>query len=167
MSELFTKLGIDWRLLVANTITFFVMLWILRRFAYRPILRLLEQRQKTVADSLTKAKAVDEQWKELQTQKQRIIEETKTESLRHLKAAEAEAQAVRQDLVAKAEAEAAAMLARNKLELERQKDDMLVSAKAEIVDLVLTASGKVLETELTTDKQRALAEATVATLKQA
>ena len=38
MSELLSKLGIDWRLLIAQLINFLILLFVLRRFAYKPIL---------------------------------------------------------------------------------------------------------------------------------
>ena len=48
MSELFSKLGIDWKLLIAQIINFLVLLFVLYKFAYRPILSMLEKRTKKI-----------------------------------------------------------------------------------------------------------------------
>ena len=56
MSELIHNLGIDWKLLLANAVTFLIVLWVLRKFAFGPIMRALEQRQGTIAKGLADAK---------------------------------------------------------------------------------------------------------------
>lgn len=144
MAELIHTLGIDWKLLAANTITFFIVLWILRRFAYRPIINLLEQRQRTVADGLTKAKQSQEGYAELQREKQRIVEEAKTDALKLVHAAEVEASNLRQQELVKTQTEASQLLAKTKQQLERERQQMVSKAKADLAGLVVTASAKVL-----------------------
>lgn len=144
MAELIHTLGIDWKLLVANTITFFMVLWILRKFAYRPIINLLEQRQKMVADGIAKAKQSEEGYAELQREKQRILEEAKTDALKVVHAAEVEAANLRQQEIAKTQAETSQLLEKTKQQLERERQQMVSKAKADLADLVVAASTKVL-----------------------
>ena len=59
MSELFSQLGIDWRLLLSQAVNFLLLLIVLRIFAYQPILKLLKDRRAKIEDGLTKAKEAD------------------------------------------------------------------------------------------------------------
>ena len=53
--EVLAKLGIDWKLLIAQAVNFVVLLWVLRLYAYRPILRALEARTKKIEQGLQDA----------------------------------------------------------------------------------------------------------------
>jgi F-type H+-transporting ATPase subunit b len=60
MSELFSQLGIDWRLLLSQAANFLLLLIVLRIFAYQPILKLLKDRRAKIEAGLVKAKEADE-----------------------------------------------------------------------------------------------------------
>ena len=55
MSELLTKLGIDLKLLVAQIVNFLILLLVLYKFAYGPIVAMLEKRQKKIEKGLKEA----------------------------------------------------------------------------------------------------------------
>ncbi|MEK7537956.1 MAG: F0F1 ATP synthase subunit B, partial [Patescibacteria group bacterium] len=78
MGELVSKLGIDWKLLLANTLTFFLVLWILRRFAYRPIMDVLDRRQKTIGEGLDAAKRSTDELAAIKRDKEQVLKEAKT-----------------------------------------------------------------------------------------
>ncbi len=158
MSELFSKLGIDWRLLIANTLTFFIVLWVLRKFAYRPLMNVMAKRQATIGEGLDAAKRSQEELTAIQTEKQRILEETKTESLKMLQSTQADAQKLRQQLLDQAQSDATALTQRTAAELERQRKQMIESAKGELADLVVAATSKVVGQQLDEKLQKTLAD---------
>lgn len=57
MQELLTQFGIDWKLLAAQVVNFFILLVILRAFAYKPVLKMLADRRKRIEEGI---KASDE-----------------------------------------------------------------------------------------------------------
>ncbi len=57
MSELVEKLGLDWKLLLAQGVNFGIILVVLRVTAYKPIMKLLEARRKKIEQGLVDAKA--------------------------------------------------------------------------------------------------------------
>lgn len=158
MAELFEKLGVDWKLLIANAITFFIVLWVLRRFAYKPLMNVMEKRQTTIGAGLDAAKRSQEELTSIQHEKQRILEETKTEALSILQATQADAQQLRQQLLDQAHADAAVVTERTKAELERQRRQMIDAAKGELADLVVEATKKVVGEQLDEKLQKKLAE---------
>lgn len=88
--ELVKEFGIDIRLLTAQIVNFLIILYLLKRFAYKPILEVLKKREEMIKDSLAKAqetqrlfeKAQEEEKKMLNKayeQASQILEETKRE----------------------------------------------------------------------------------------
>ncbi len=165
MAELFSKLGIDWRLLLANTLTFFLVLWILRRFAYQPILSALDKRQHTISSSLDHAKQAKQEVEKLQQQKEEMLQDTRQQTQEMLHQAEQQAEAVRQEKLAQAGAEAKTLVDRTRQQLQREQTEMLTKAKGQLADLVVEATAKVLDESLDAKAERDLQAKAVKALK--
>ena len=58
MDQTLHSLGIYWPKLLAQTINFGIVLFVLWRFAYRPVLTMLEQRRQKIAESITNAEKI-------------------------------------------------------------------------------------------------------------
>ncbi len=158
MAELFSKLGIDWKLLVANTITFFVVLWLLRKFAYRPLMEVMDKRRQTIDTGLDQAKQAQVELESIAAEKQRVLEAAKKESLALIQAAERDAESRRQQLMATAESEAKGLIAKTRQQLDREKQQMLDQAKGQLADIVVAATEKVVAAQLDEKLQRTLAD---------
>lgn len=65
MRELFSQLGIDWRLLVSQAVNFLVLLTVLWFLLYKPLLKLLNDRRTRIEEGLMKAKMADERLREV------------------------------------------------------------------------------------------------------
>lgn len=144
MSELFSAFGVKWSLLIAQAVNFGIVLIALWYFLYRPVLAVLEKRQKAVAhgvedaaragEMLAKAdgeaemrvKAADKQADDIVTAAREAGNEEKA---RLLKEAEARAVAVTRD----ADARAAEVAARSARESEREVARLAVLAAEKIL----------------------------------
>ena len=71
MQELITKLGIDWKFLIAQIVNFLVLLFVLYKFAYGPILAMLEKRQKKIEKGLKDAEAATKNSKKAKKSKKK------------------------------------------------------------------------------------------------
>lgn len=166
MGELVSKLGIDWKLLLANTLTFFLVLWILRKFAYRPIMDMLDRRQKTIGQGLAAAKQSQTELAAIQQQKEVVLKEAKAEGLAIVTEAKKQGEAFKQKLAEQAQAESAATLEKTKALLDRERMAMVNKAKTELADLVVAATTKVLDKAVDDKVQAKLADQAVAALKE-
>ncbi len=166
MGELVTKLGIDWKLLLANTVTFFLVLWILRKFAYRPIMDVLDRRQKTIGEGLEAAKQSQDELAAIQQEKTIVLKEAKNEALAIVTEAKKQGELAKQKIVEHANAAAQATLERTKTALDREQQAMVKRAKTELADLVVAATEKVLDATVDEQVQTKLAERAVAALKE-
>ena len=79
MSELLSKLGIDWKLLIAQIINFLVLLFVLWKFAYGPILAILDKRTKKIEQGLKDAEASRKKLADSEERQKEILKMARTE----------------------------------------------------------------------------------------
>ena len=65
IAQLSANLGFDWRVALANLANFLIIVWILKRFAFKPIKAIIEKRENTIKEGLDKAKEAEERLKEV------------------------------------------------------------------------------------------------------
>ncbi len=114
---IFGSLGIDWKILVLQMVAFGVLVFILAKWVYPPILAMLDRRDKLINDSVKAAKAATER-----------SEKAGQEIAEQLKAARAEAG----DIVAAARDQSAQMLVDSEKEASRRAESLVESAKAQL-----------------------------------
>lgn len=159
-------LGLDPRALVFQIINFTILSLLLQRFAYKPIVKILEQRRRTITESLKTAAALEQAKHDLagqaraaraaaQAQAQAILAESKQQAATLVKDAEARATARAAQLTAQAEAKISQEVAAVKREL-----------KQETLTLVALASEKLLNEKLDTDKDSELIKQALAAVER-
>lgn len=166
IAQVAKKFGVSWPTLIAQMINFLLVAFILYKFAIKPILATVEERQKKIANGLqfeeemrVKMLKVDEElaekFKEASREAQKVLGEAREQSkiLMEQKIQEATQQA--ENLIRKA-GEAT--------ELDRQK--MLAELKQEVTRLVVATSAKVLEKEMTSEDKERYANAAAQRLSQ-
>lgn len=163
--ELISKLGIDWKLLVAQIINFFILLFVLYRFAYRPILEMLDKRSKMIEKSVHDSKASEERLKEIELTRQKMLAETEKEIGKLLEKAKADAEVMKKGIVAAAQEQGEDMLRRAKAQILEEKEKMTEDVKKEVVKFIVLATGKILEREFSAEDQKRLADAVAREVK--
>jgi len=93
MAELLEKLGLDWKLLLAQAVNFLAILFVLRLAAYKPIMRLLEARKKKIEQGLIDAKSAAEKLHAAQGVYDGKMREAEADALKVFSKLEAEAKA--------------------------------------------------------------------------
>jgi F-type H+-transporting ATPase subunit b len=153
-------LGIQWRILLAQTISFSFVLFILWRFAYRPVFNMLEARRQKIAEAMANADKIKAELAKTQADRKAVmaqagdqanvlIEEARTAAARVREVETQKAIAAAEQIVAKAREASAQDHARMLAELKREVGRLVVQTTA-------TVTGKV----LTADDQKRLAEET-------
>lgn len=167
MSELIHNLGIDWRLLLANAITFFIVLWLLRKFAFGPLLAIIEKRQQTVADGLTLAARTEEAAEAAQTKRTALVRAARAEAQKILTTAKKDSEAWHEQVTVKAQQEAAELMNRTRQALEQEKLQMVQAARGELAELVVAASEKIISQHLDQKIETKLAQKALAAMEKA
>jgi F-type H+-transporting ATPase subunit b len=131
-------------------LAFLAVFFILKKFAWKPILSALEERETGIADSIAAAEKVKKEMGQMQAENEKIMMEARAERAAMLK----EAKDTRDSIVSKAKEEtkivADRMIAEARQQIEQQKMAALTEVKNEIGGLALEVAEKVLRKHLST-----------------
>lgn len=156
MEELIKSFGINWKLLTAQVVNFAILFWLLKRFAYSPLLGVLKQRESKIREGLSMAKEAEEKLKRIDS----IEEEKKTEvevmSLRLMADTESRAKDKEAELILAAKTKSDALLDGAKRIILQEKNKMLVEVEGQSQEMVKEALKRVLERTETDKRDEAL-----------
>ena len=143
-------------LLVWTVITFLVLLVILRVVAWKPLLAMLEEREKTIRDSLEQAKLAREEAEKMMAQHREMLAKARHEMAAIIEKAQRDAEQRRADILARAHREAEDKAKQFGEELERQKRAAVRDIKEQSVDLIVAAASRLVQSSLDDDRHKKL-----------
>jgi F-type H+-transporting ATPase subunit b len=141
-------LGIDFRFILVQAIGFLILVFILAKFAFGPILNLLQQRQSTIQGNLDEAQSRRDEMVRLQEEYQRRLAQIEDEARDKVQAAVKEAQAARDEIIAKAQADREAIVARGQEEMQRERESAMAAMRNQIADLAFQAANRAVKGNL-------------------
>jgi F-type H+-transporting ATPase subunit b len=123
MSELFSKLGIDWKLLIAQAVNFLLLLTILRFTVYKPLLNLLRDRREKIEKGLKDAELSGKRLEEAELMKKNKLAEADRTSIAMLKETEVKAKQLESSLLLLAKEKEASILSRAEKEAQNYTEE--------------------------------------------
>lgn len=156
---------IDWQLLVTHVIAFLLVLILLRRFAWGPVLRFLEQRRERIRAEFAAAEQRGQEAEALKRQYQEHLKNIELESRQRVQEAIAEGNRAAARIREQAQAERRLRLERSDEEVRQLNDAAKETLRQRTVDLALKAAEKAIRRELDDATHRRLIEGFVAELE--
>jgi F-type H+-transporting ATPase subunit b len=150
------KLGINATWLLAQVINFGLLLFILWRFAYKPVLGMLNARKQKIQESLEYAEKVKADAAAQQKEFERKLEETRRETQAAAAAAAQVSEKEREAILAQARADARKMIDQAREQIEYERKQMLSELRGEVVRLSMLATQKVVSASLDENAHRRL-----------
>ena len=160
MSDTLQTLGITWPKLIAQFINFSIVLFVLWRFAYKPIFAMLEARRHKIADAMANAEKIKARLAQTEAARQKILAEAGDKANGLIDEARAAAARVREQETQKAVAAAGRIIAKAREAAAQDHARMLAELKREVGRLVVQTTETVTGKILTPEDQRRLAEET-------
>lgn len=154
------QFGFNWWLFLSQCISFALVALILQKFAYRPIINVLEERRQRIAESLQNAEKIKQQLAESERRYQETLSRANAEAQRMIDEARASAAAVADRRTQQAITEAEGILAKAREAAALERERTISEAKREIGRLVVDTTAKVTGKVLTSDDQRRISEET-------
>jgi F-type H+-transporting ATPase subunit b len=145
MSELFSQLGIDWRLFLSQAANFIILLVVLRFFAYEPILKVLKERREKIADGFAKAAEADRRLGEMNELAAKRMHEVEQEALVLMREAEQKAKRKEGAMLDEAKRKEDAMLKQADAIIAAKAIEARQKMEADAADLVKDAIRKTVE----------------------
>lgn len=154
-------LEINSGLILWTILTFVIVLIILRKAAWKPLLGALAAREESIRASLREATDARAQAARLLEENKRQLAQAEEQSRRIIMEGRDMGDRLKGEILEKANATTRVMIEQAKEEIRREKDAALTRLRSEATDLVIAAAGKILDANLDTPKQRQLADAAI------
>jgi F-type H+-transporting ATPase subunit b len=148
-------------LILWTIITFVIVLVILRATAWKPLLAALTAREEQILSSLREAQETQQKAQQLLEEHRKQLALAEEQSQRIIKEGRDMADRLKAEILEKAQGSATFMVTQAKDEIRREKETALMQLRSEVADLAILAAGKLLDANLDTPKQRALADAAI------
>jgi F-type H+-transporting ATPase subunit b len=145
-------------LAIWTIITFLVLLWLLAKFAWRPMLRALEARRETIRKSLDDAQQARRELEEVNKESSRILKKAHAEAESILSKSRIDAETLREEMKQKARADADAIVREARRQIETETGRALRQIRGEIADLSIEIASKLIRKDLSKEDNRALIE---------
>jgi F-type H+-transporting ATPase subunit b len=166
MSELLSSLHIQWQLIAAQAVNFFLLAFILTKVAYKPLMNALNNRRETIEASLQKAADIEEQMAKFRQYHEEHLVKARDEAQAIITEARANSDTERQLRLEKTQQDIEAIFTRAEKEIAAQKDDMLRDVEKRMADMLIPALENVLRESVDEDLRAKLFERSVAKVSE-
>ena len=145
-------------LFIWTILTFLVLLYLLAKFAWRPLLTALESRQEGIRKSLDDADQAKRELEQVQEESNRIVMKARADADAIIASSRADAAKLQDELKQKARAEADGIVQKAQKEIQRQTEQSLSQIREEAVDLSLMIASKLIQKNLSAEDNDKLIE---------
>jgi F-type H+-transporting ATPase subunit b len=156
MDSLISTFHIDAGLLLAQAINFGIIFFVLYKFAFNPLSKMLQERSQTIEKSLNDAKAIEIRLMATEKEREEVIITAKKEAQAMLEKAEQTAQQNRDQLISKTKTDIAAIVAEEKDKIRQEQAESFKALKGEVAGLVAMAVEKIIKEKLDPEKDKDL-----------
>ena len=135
--EFFDQIGLDWKLFLSQAVNFFILLSVLWAFVYKPVIKIIKERNEKIKTGLQKAEQADVRLKEIDSMGKEKIKKAESESIEIIKATENRAKILAAELQQKNE--------EKQKELQKQAEDQLKRQLEENKKIVLAQAAELVK----------------------
>jgi F-type H+-transporting ATPase subunit b len=158
MGEALGDLGINLPGLIGQIISFVILLALLYMIGYKPIMRMMDERQRRIKEGMEKAEYADRRAAEAEQEFQKRVEEARKEGQALIAQASEMGERLKEEARQKAHEEAEALIARARSEIRMERDQAIEQLRREFADLTILAAEKVIKESLDKERHRKLIE---------
>src|SRR6202158_728495 len=143
---------------LVSIVNFLVLLYLLRRFMWGPIMGTLDRRAATIGEALALTQAARREREQLKQEVEKILGEARREAAAIAERTTKAAEAAAADIRTQAKAEAARIREKGRADAQHLHDQALAQLRSEVAAMVVLAAGRILGREISPEPHRALLE---------
>jgi F-type H+-transporting ATPase subunit b len=159
-SDTANTFGLDWPHFIAQIISFSLVAWLLAKFAYRPILAVLDERRQRIAEGLADAEKIKQELARTEAMRSDVLDKANVQATKLIEEARAAAARVQEQETQKAIAQAEQIIAKAREATAIERGRMLTDLRREVGTLVVHTASQVIGKVLTPEDQQRLSEET-------
>ena len=154
-------LGINLPMLLAQIVNFVILFGLLYLVAYKPVIRMLDERSKKVDESMKQTEYIKEQVAHAEEESKKRVDAASKEGQEVIARATRTGEEARQQAQKEAQKDAETLITRARTEIQRERDGAIDELRREFADLTILAAGKVIEKSLDKEAHRQLIDKTL------
>ena len=135
-------------LVVFQTIAFLLLMFLLSKFAWKPVLAAIKEREQSIDDALNKAELAKQEMARLTSQNEELMKQARAERDEILKEAKVLKDSIVNEAKTSAQTEGAKLIEKARIEIENQKKAALAELKGQVSALSLDIAERVLRSQL-------------------
>jgi F-type H+-transporting ATPase subunit b len=147
-----------------TAITFLVLIVVLGKFAWGPIIKMLDERERTIREAIDQAKKERAEAERMLIEQKASLAAAQREAALLAQRSKQEVEAMRLELTARARKEADDLVAQARQQIQEEKAKALLELKGQVADLAIEAARRLIQSSLDEKSQRALVEEYIAQL---
>ncbi len=142
---------------VAQIVNFLFLVWVLAKFAYKPLTKMMEDRKAKIANDLSGAETARAEAEKVKAEADAALTQARQEAAAIVEAARVNAQTAADKIMADANAAKEALLAQGREEAAIEKKKAMEEVRAQVIELSMAAAGKIIEKKLGTAADKKMA----------
>ena len=156
--DILKQFGVDWPHFIAQLILFLIVYFVLNKFAFGPLLKILDERRKRIEEGQLNAEKIKKQLAEAELRYQEILRKANDDAQVLLEESRKNNEAFSKSEMEKAVKESAAIIERTRHEITSERNLMVDQVKREMTGLIIKTTAKVAGKILSPEDQKRLSE---------
>lgn len=152
--EILSAFGLDWKVLLAQFFNFAILVFVLWRFAYKPIFKFLEERKNKIEEGVKNAEQATQKLIEIGEKEKEVLIEAKKEALNMINEAKDNADKKGNEIIKRAQEEASSVIVKEREKFNQEKIEIFKDMRNNLSELVILAVEKVIEEKMNNEKDR-------------
>jgi F-type H+-transporting ATPase subunit b len=158
MTEFFGAFGVDVFKLAFQIINFLLLLWLLNRFLFKPLMARLDERKEKIEKGLEDAESAARDRELARAEREAAVDEARREAQAMIARANKIAEDSRTEILTQARAEAEKVTQRAREEINAEKEKAMAELRGTVANLALDAAGKLVRAEMSGATQKRLVD---------
>lgn len=151
-------LSVNPGLIIWQIVIFILLLILLSKIAWKPLLTALHSREQGIKDSLDQAEQLKKESQDLMEQNKKILSEANAQSMKIINESRDAANRLREELMAKAQEDSRKLIEQAKTEIKQEKESAMADLRNEVSDLAIKAAEKIIKDNLDAGKQKKIVD---------
>ena len=149
-------LGINLPTLIAQIVNFIILLGLMYLVAYKPIMKMFDERSRKIKESMEQTEFIKEQAAHAEEEVKKQLEAASKEGQKVIARAVRTGEELRQSAQQQAKQEAESLITKARMEIQRERDEAIDELRGEFANLTILAAGKVVDRSLDKEAHRQL-----------
>lgn len=142
--EALDAFGIDWRLLSIQAINFGLLLWLLKRYLFTPLIGMLEKRQEVIAKGVENAARLEAEHAALESEREKVLATTREEANAIVEQARRTGEEKERAIIHAATEKGAQVVSESQVRAREEYDHILAESQKEIAQIAILAAEKIM-----------------------